>query len=1167
MVAEKPKKKKRHIGLIILSMIILFVGIVFFRTQWVENYLAHKLIERTSAESDGFYNLSYKRLSISFWNGELKIEGVKLIPDSAVFNDWQAKDSLPNTYMNLSIDMIHFKGLNLTWRHNFKKLHFTSFQIKTPNVAIFQTNDLNHPKKKKHHASTKNLYQMVSAYITELSVNQLNLDNASIQFTAINPQSPIVYSIQNVSLDAYGFLMNEQTYEDGKPLFCDSFKFTTNQPQQLITNNDFTLSTDSISLNTADSVIYISKIDLVSNRKNPGYPENFLDASVKTVSINGIQLTRDEAINSLRIRSFNIIEPEIETSHIAKLSEEKKQIEEDKPQKEKEPNVLESPLTIYDIISPIFHRLMVGEIDIDKAKMQYTLYTEKGKDHFKMDELTFKAFDLVVDSVSTSNSQYLFSQNFMIDISGLSGEMESSNHYISVSKLVLNSTDGNLLIDDVELKPISTSSKKDYFIGSIESLSLAGLNYKHGIEIESFIINRPNIEYTLITKSDKEKEKKKPHTKKNTKQVFENMFSPVMNHLSLNDFRISNANVVIVDDALRYQLKDFDVYATHLLLSENSKSKEGYSFSYGKMGFSFHSFDNCLPGNEYRLVISQGSYSTTNELLSLKDILLIPQDTLFAKSKSNLRFATPLLTIAGLDYTEKNKVKDISFDKLSIITPQVAINEKSGDKYSFSFADFEIDKAAWNEELLRIDAIELIKPVVDIATIAKEKEKKEKHKSEGLPKLTLPDKLYHSLSGIAQELSLGRFVISDALVSYTSQEKDTTIHLKLDTTNFSICDIQLNCPQKSFTWARPYFSTINVKYPLDKGLYDIAAKKIELINDSLYLDNVSYTSPYSKMEFSYVDPKHKSWNHLTIAQIALLGIDYKALLEENRVQMSSMAIDDITLENFMNQKTKIPHHKWYPMIYSYLQKAPIAVYIPVIDVKDFTVIYQELSKKGTEPGTLLLQDLTGTITNVTNIVNPAKPYMIASMEGKMMGKADFSVVWEIPVDSLNDHFVLKAHVGEFDLREMNKLVSPIVPLEIKSGQLKQMTLHAEASSKTAKADMLLQYENLYAEIDKEKDGEVKESRFVTKIANKILKHENEDKHAITEIERDPYHPTFNYIWQIMEPALVESVGISVKEQEKAIKTIGFLDRVIHFFHPKSKRIQLKYPDLIIPDNQ
>ena len=127
------KKRKKTIWLSIILIIIVAIGVIFFRTQWVENYLAHKLIERTSAESDGLYNLSYKKLSLSIWNGELKLGGVNLIPDSIVFKEGEDKDSLPNTYMDLSIDMIHFKGLNLTWRHNFKKLHFTSFQIKTPN--------------------------------------------------------------------------------------------------------------------------------------------------------------------------------------------------------------------------------------------------------------------------------------------------------------------------------------------------------------------------------------------------------------------------------------------------------------------------------------------------------------------------------------------------------------------------------------------------------------------------------------------------------------------------------------------------------------------------------------------------------------------------------------------------------------------------------------------------------------------------------------------------------------------------------------------------------------------------------------------------------------------------------------------------------------------------
>ena len=53
----------------------------------------------------------------------------------------------------------------------------------------------------------------------------------------------------------------------------------------------------------------------------------------------------------------------------------------------------------------------------------------------------------------------------------------------------------------------------------------------------------------------------------------------------------------------------------------------------------------------------------------------------------------------------------------------------------------------------------------------------------------------------------------------------------------------------------------------------------------------------------------------------------------------------------------------------------------------------------------------------------------------------------------------------------------------------------------------------------------------------------------------------------MEPALVESVGIPIKEQEKAIKTLSFFERIIHFFRPKKAIEELKYPELLIPNSQ
>ena len=56
-----------------------------------------------------------------------------------------------------------------------------------------------------------------------------------------------------------------------------------------------------------------------------------------------------------------------------------------------------------------------------------------------------------------------------------------------------------------------------------------------------------------------------------------------------------------------------------------------------------------------------------------------------------------------------------------------------------------------------------------------------------------------------------------------------------------------------------------------------------------------------------------------------------------------------------------------------------------------------------------------------------------------------------------------------------------------------------------------------------------------------------------EIVRDPYHSTFNYLWQMLRPALVESVGVSKKEQDAALKVAGFFTKVKRFFGLDKKK--------------
>ena len=97
---------------------------------------------------------------------------------------------------------------------------------------------------------------------------------------------------------------------------------------------------------------------------------------------------------------------------------------------------------------------------------------------------------------------------------------------------------------------------------------------------------------------------------------------------------------------------------------------------------------------------------------------------------------------------------------------------------------------------------------------------------------------------------------------------------------------------------------------------------------------------------------------------------------------------------------------------------------------------------------------------------------------------------------------------------------------------------------------------------KEKDGETTQKGFLSRLANLVLRDNNPAhperkdsklRKVDMEIVRDPYHSTFNYLWQMLRPALVESVGVSKKEQDAALKVAGFFTKVKRFFGLDKKK--------------
>ena len=964
------KKKFQKIGIGILSTILLITILNLFLTERLECYLKKELVERTTLASDGFYKLSFDKLSISFFKGELRLKGIKLDVDSTIYNQKKANDSLPEMYIKAQIDAIDFNGLNLTWRWSYRTLYFHTFEIKSPHIQLFNPTGFsqaeNQPSTKKN---MQTLYEAMSPYINVLTVETLNLENASVSYSVNDSISPILYALDDFSFHAYGFRLDSLSSQSGKLLYSNDFNFTTNKTQTLLSNNDFLLKTDSISLSTEDSLIYIENVRLISqkqlwNKKNLR-PKNTIDGHIKNIEVNGIWFKRENAQNYLSVDSFNIHSPYLDATNLSGFSSVKTSTN------PVNTDSLVQSLSLYELISPILHGVSIDHIGIDHGKLKYTLAVKDSLEIYNLNRFDFHANEIVIDSMSKTGHDLDYFKHIVFNARDIDGLMTARNQHTHVEQLIFDTHKGQLFIKNARIEPIHTQGYSNYLSGKIETINITGLNYHHGLKAKEFAINSIDVEYV--------------------------------------------------------------------------KSPD------------------------------------TSILLSIPQILT-----------------------KELNFRNNEKGEEVSSSSFYLNTPDIRIIKKSKPVKELHLLSkkFEAQNIHWNNSGFDLDWAE-----IDI------------------------NYFYSLIDTFKYE-----------------QKKDTTklivygLHVDRDWKTFKMNDIR--------------FSTKNISLPIDNGFYTLSIGSIDLGKSNLYLSDFSLTSNYPKDEFAYRHPKHTDWFDVKVKQLELKEIDVPAYFDKKTIRLKEAIVTDAVLQNYKNQQIIVPH-RIVPMIYEGIQKAPVKLDIEQLNVNNFTVVYEELAKKGKEPGKLYITDMNGRFYGFTNVASSPEQFIRLDAEGKFMGKGYFTATWMLPVDSLHDQFLLHAHLRSFDLTGLNELITPLALAEIESGYTHDFIFDMDASSEGGTIQMRFPYQDLKVNVFKRKEDEVVKNSFTSFLANTVVRNNNpphpDDKDSKlrevhTTIVRDPYHSTFNYLWQMLRPALAESVGVSKTEQKVAKGVMKIITGIKNLFH-------------------
>lgn len=1127
-------KKALFIFVLVIEILIgLALAVNWYITNRLEDKIAAILIKNIEESSDGFYTLSYDKLSIGFYSGELSIQNLHFHPNPDTYKEWLEKDSLPKEVFDLKFNNIHFEGVNLKLIRSNRDLQFTLFDIDQPQIKITA------PLSTKRHQKSEptqidDPYQIIKKHLKTISVKELNLKNAQVKYIVEDSIKPTIYSISDTDFSIYNFRLDENSYQTGKPLFSDNIVFSINKPQCILENDEFSLSIKGLNLSTKDSLITIKGVKLESTKDPKATQSRILNAELEEIAFHGFSLSRQYEARILTATKFAIDAPQINMSYY--IPTEGKA---DKQAKNENDSVIRSA-SLYEIISPIFAKIQIDTIVINKAKFDYSIQQKGKKSNYSFNSLNFRADNFRIDSSHISRYNFIHSDNFHLDANQLNASIAEINYKVNIGALLFDTKQHLLSINNIDLQPIeekgTTVSGK---IGSIVSDNLQLEN--NSVTSKDLLISEPHI-YVKRIKSNKSQSA---------------VSSPKLElTLSIECIKLDNGIVKFQQDSDLYFANGVDM-AIH-----NFSFDGGYSINDiianvsnigGKLSNPRSSFDiSNLKYNSKKKTfdVSDLNYESTSVSFSAKEFninnLLLGTNSSDSLKAEALTFASVRLNNNDLSFESPN----ITATNFSWVQNAASISKLVTQLPKFSYLSREIelktelenltfDNIIYTNDELSIGRNIFKQPDIQINLLKGEKTQR------------TPSKV--SLA----KLKLGEIFIDNANLEI---QNISSFVEHLNGINIEAKDIEFAPNSQSLSFDQVLCSIPELSIPLDNNFYTLNSGKISLdikkSEASLKIEDISLKSLYPKFEFAHNHPKNKDWFGLDVGSIEIQNIKMADLLEEN-IYAKNLFVNDTHLYNLKNQNIKIQHNIM-PMIYEVIYKFPKKFKIENTNIQNFNVVYEELAKGKEEPGKIFFTGMNGKVKNLTNIADSISQYLDVYANGYLMGNGYFDALWQIPVSPQNDHFNLSAKLVDFNLQELNQLISPMAPASINSGYARSIDFDISATSLGAEIDMTFIYDKLNVSVWKQQGEKIRNKSLYSKAVNFLLQKENlgSEKEAplsvSLNVDRDPYHSTFNYFWQILQPAVVESVGISEKRQRRFMKVGKVFKSVKNFFKPQSE---------------
>jgi hypothetical protein len=439
-----------------------------------------------------------------------------------------------------------------------------------------------------------------------------------------------------------------------------------------------------------------------------------------------------------------------------------------------------------------------------------------------------------------------------------------------------------------------------------------------------------------------------------------------------------------------------------------------------------------------------------------------------------------------------------------------------------------------SKDVIDVKTIHILQPTIDVYS------KKHSYNQGSSPKT-----LYQRLMNQMRHIGIGKVIIEKGtLISHHPENKPNTRFndIAINLTNIVI-DSTTQFDENRFLFAKDAQLTMkNYAVPTSNNLYSfkIGVISVAATKQLLVAKNITLEPHFSKSEFQKHIKTQLERYVVSIPSIEFRNTNWWNLINNEELQADFAEINNVDLSVYLDRRLPSDGGMRKSFPHQLIMKIPLKLNIKKIKVNNLDLTYEEFSTLSNRTSTIYIDNLQGTISNLTNLPQVIKRNKTTTVisSGIFMHVAPAQLTLHLDLSNYKSGAFSADFKSTkvFDGTIVNSISEPSGLFMVKRGKLKELVAHITGNNYKASGDVLMLYNNLHItpmKKDPQNPDELKKKSVTSLIANSlVLKDENPSKNGDVRKENASFTRKsgtfFNLVWKTIFVGILKTIGAPEK---------------------------------------